>query len=43
MASEGTPATNIPPPTLGQHTGEILTEFGYSAEEMDALREYGAI
>ena len=43
MASEGTPATDIPPPTLGQHTGEILAEFGYNAEAIAALRERGAI
>ena len=43
MASEGTPASNIPPPTLGQHTNEILTEFCYSTREITALRECGAI
>ncbi|MEL1262940.1 CaiB/BaiF CoA-transferase family protein [Pseudoxanthomonas putridarboris] len=31
------------PPTLGQHTGELLLEFGYSAQEIDALREQGAV
>lgn len=28
-------------PTLGEHTGEILTALGYSAEEIAALREDG--
>jgi formyl-CoA transferase len=32
-----------PPPTLGQHNGEVLAEFGYSAEEIDKLREVGAL
>jgi CoA:oxalate CoA-transferase len=31
------------PPTLGQHNEEILTEFGYSAGEIDKLRELGAL
>ncbi|NIU61231.1 MAG: CoA transferase, partial [Pseudomonas stutzeri] len=33
-----------PPPLLGQHTDEVLTELlDYSAGEVAALREYGAI
>jgi crotonobetainyl-CoA:carnitine CoA-transferase CaiB-like acyl-CoA transferase len=31
------------PPTLGQHNEEILTEFGYSDEEIAGLRETGAL
>jgi crotonobetainyl-CoA:carnitine CoA-transferase CaiB-like acyl-CoA transferase len=27
-----------PPPTLGQHTGEVLTELGYAREDVDRLR-----
>ncbi|MBS0222048.1 MAG: CoA transferase [Proteobacteria bacterium] len=29
-------------PTLGQHTGEVLREFGYSAPELAILSEQGA-
>ena len=43
MASEGTPKTEIPPPLLGQHTEEILAEFGYGAKDIAALRDCGAI
>ena len=30
-------------PTLGQHTGEVLLETGFGADEIAALREAGAI
>ncbi len=43
MASEGTPTMERPPPLLGQHTEEILSEFGYGAAEITALRDCGAI
>ena len=33
----------IAPPTLGQHTREILTTLGYSQEEIAALNAQGAI
>jgi succinate--hydroxymethylglutarate CoA-transferase len=37
-------AVRQPPPLLGQHTAEVLTELlGYSAEQVTALREQGAI
>ncbi len=32
-----------PPPLLGQHTGEILEEMGYSPREIEALRGQGVI
>jgi crotonobetainyl-CoA:carnitine CoA-transferase CaiB-like acyl-CoA transferase len=32
-----------PPPLLGQHTGEILRELGYSAEQTDALKHQGVV
>jgi crotonobetainyl-CoA:carnitine CoA-transferase CaiB-like acyl-CoA transferase len=36
--------TESPPaPEMGQHTEEILLEFGYSWEEIAALRDEGAI
>lgn len=39
-----TPATiRAPAPLVGQHSREILAEFGYSAAEIDALIESGAV
>jgi len=39
-----TPATyRRPPPRLGEHTEEVLGEFGLSAEEIAALRARGTI
>jgi crotonobetainyl-CoA:carnitine CoA-transferase CaiB-like acyl-CoA transferase len=32
-----------PPPALGQHTDEVLGEFGYSRAEVDAFRRDGVI
>jgi crotonobetainyl-CoA:carnitine CoA-transferase CaiB-like acyl-CoA transferase len=32
-----------PPPALGQHTNEVLKEFGFSAKEIAALRKAHAI
>jgi formyl-CoA transferase len=32
-----------PPPTLGQHTEEVLTRVGYSREAITRLREHGII
>jgi formyl-CoA transferase len=32
-----------PPPGRGEHTAEVLREFGFSAEEIDALRRARAV
>ncbi|MDM0056705.1 CaiB/BaiF CoA transferase family protein [Variovorax fucosicus] len=37
------PRVDSPPPTLGQHSEEILTSLGYSASEIEALRTEKAI
>ena len=33
----------LPPPVLGEHTGEVLAELGYSQQDIQALRKDGAI
>jgi len=39
-----TPAAyRLPPPTLGQHTAEVLGELGYGPEEVERLREDGVV
>jgi crotonobetainyl-CoA:carnitine CoA-transferase CaiB-like acyl-CoA transferase len=30
-------------PLLGEHTDDVLSEFGYSAQQIAALREIGAV
>lgn len=37
------PRPDRPPPLLGQHSDEVLAELGYSAQEIAALREAGAV
>ena len=39
----GSPSIDRPPPTLGEHTAEILSEIGYSDEEIADLRIAKAI
>ena len=41
--SRSTSEIRRPPPTLGQHTEEILAELGYESAEIDRLRKDGAI
>lgn len=43
VCSSGSPGTDRPAPALGQHTDDVLAEIGYSAEEIQRLREVGAI
>jgi crotonobetainyl-CoA:carnitine CoA-transferase CaiB-like acyl-CoA transferase len=43
-AARRTPsAISRPAPTLGQHSDEVLREAGFSAAEIAALREAGAL
>jgi crotonobetainyl-CoA:carnitine CoA-transferase CaiB-like acyl-CoA transferase len=32
-----------PPPTLGEHTDEVLRELGYSAADIATMRDAGAV
>jgi crotonobetainyl-CoA:carnitine CoA-transferase CaiB-like acyl-CoA transferase len=32
-----------PPPALGEHTNEVLKEFGFSAKDIAALRKARAV
>jgi crotonobetainyl-CoA:carnitine CoA-transferase CaiB-like acyl-CoA transferase len=41
--SESPGSVRLPPPRLGQHTAEILTEMGYAQERIKTLAEQGAI
>ncbi|MEZ4768606.1 MAG: CaiB/BaiF CoA-transferase family protein [Caldilineales bacterium] len=39
-----TPASyRLPPPRLGEHTGQVLGELGYDAADIDALRAAGVL
>ena len=37
------PEMRLPPPQPGEHTEQILGEFGFGPEEIEALRGAGAI
>jgi formyl-CoA transferase len=37
------PGPPAAPPTLGQHTGEVLAELGLTAAEVEALRRDGVV
>jgi len=39
----GGPALQRPPPRVGEHTTELLTELGYNDAEIDALEQKGII
>ena len=42
--SESTPGIRMPPPTLGQHTDEVLKDtLGISDAEVDSLRNEGIV
>jgi len=41
--SESTPGIRTPPPTLGQHTSEVLTQIGYSEKQVEELRGAGVV
>jgi crotonobetainyl-CoA:carnitine CoA-transferase CaiB-like acyl-CoA transferase len=37
------PSIQTPPPTLGQHTNDVLASVGYSRSEIEAMRKAGAV
>ena len=37
------PGVDAPPPRLGEHTNDILSELGYNNAQIAALKEEGAI
>jgi succinate--hydroxymethylglutarate CoA-transferase len=41
--SESTPGIRSAPPTLGQHTGEVLEQLGYSESEVEEMRRGGVV
>jgi formyl-CoA transferase/CoA:oxalate CoA-transferase len=41
--SRYTATVRRPPPTLGEHTGDVLGELGYSATEIATLRDEGVV
>jgi crotonobetainyl-CoA:carnitine CoA-transferase CaiB-like acyl-CoA transferase len=44
MTFSATPGTiRLAPPRIGEHTGAILSELGYTPEQVDALRAEGVI
>jgi formyl-CoA transferase/CoA:oxalate CoA-transferase len=41
--SETSASYRLPPPLLGEHTDEVLTELGYKREEIEEMHEKGAV
>jgi crotonobetainyl-CoA:carnitine CoA-transferase CaiB-like acyl-CoA transferase len=41
--AHGSPGLDREPPTLGEHTGEVLKEAGYGVEEIERLRRDAVI
>jgi succinate--hydroxymethylglutarate CoA-transferase len=41
--SESTPGIRSAPPTLGQHSVEVLKSLGYSKEEVEGFRASGVV
>jgi succinate--hydroxymethylglutarate CoA-transferase len=41
--SESTPGIRSAPPTLGQHSVEVLMQLGYSEEEVEEFRASGVV
>lgn len=41
--SHSKPSIRTAPPTLGQHTDEVLQELGFSGEEITSLRSEGVV
>jgi crotonobetainyl-CoA:carnitine CoA-transferase CaiB-like acyl-CoA transferase len=37
--SSGEATVRRPPPEVGEHTGEVLTELGYTTDQISAMRE----
>jgi crotonobetainyl-CoA:carnitine CoA-transferase CaiB-like acyl-CoA transferase len=41
--AHGSPGIDRPPPALGEHTGEILADAGYTGEEIERLERDGVV